>query len=53
MEGGREEGFVKFNKSCLYVCCKKENVKKTKKKLISTKKQQLSLLSVISHQFSW
>ena len=23
--GGREEGFVKCNKSCLYVCCKKEN----------------------------
>ena len=25
VEGGREEGFVKCNKSCLYVCCKKEN----------------------------
>ena len=27
MEGGREEGFVKCNKSYLYVCCKKENKK--------------------------
>ena len=25
VEGGKEEGFVKCNKSCLYVCCKKEN----------------------------
>ena len=30
--GGREEGFVKCNKSCLYVCRKKENKKKMIKK---------------------
>ena len=24
VEGGREEAFVKCTKSCLYVCCKKE-----------------------------
>ena len=33
MEGGREEGSVKCNKSCLYVCCKKENEKKNEKKV--------------------
>ena len=27
VKGGREEAFVKCTKSCLYVCCKKENKK--------------------------
>ena len=34
MEGGKEEGFVKCNKSCLYVCCKKENKKNDLKKKV-------------------
>ena len=37
VEGGREEGFVKCNKSCLYVCCKKENKKKMIKKKVLCK----------------
>ena len=35
-KGGREEGFVKCNKSCLYVCCKKNKKRLKKKKTLVT-----------------
>ena len=35
VEGGREEGFVRCNKSCLYVCCKNENKKNDFKKSVN------------------